>query len=108
MLNRLVRTYLEIVGEQLHERARTFAARLGEAGFKVINDVVFNQVLVGCADERQRDTLVGTIQRSGECWVGGSTWFGQPVIRVSVCSWATTEQDIARSVAAFVAARGQP
>jgi hypothetical protein len=27
------------------------------------------------------------------------------VIRISVCSWATTEDDISRSVLAFVAAR---
>ena len=93
--------------ELLHERARSFAAQFRSAGFEVLNDVVFNQVVVGCGDERQRDALVGAIQRSGECWVGGSSWFGRPVIRVSVCSWATTEQDVKRSVAAFVAARGK-
>lgn len=91
--------------ELLHERARSFAAGFRAAGFDVLNDVVFNQVVVGCGDER--DALVGAIQRSGECWVGGSSWFGRPVIRVSVCSWATTEQDVARSVAAFVAARNE-
>ncbi len=92
--------------ELLHERARSFAAQIRSAGFQVLNDVVFNQVVVGCGDERQRDALLGAIQSSGECWVGGSTWFGRPVVRVSICSWATTEQDVSRSVAAFVAARG--
>jgi len=32
-------------------------------------------------------------------------WEGEPVIRVSVCSWATTALDVDRSVAAFVEAR---
>lgn len=44
---------------------------------------------------------------SGECWCGGSQWQGKPVIRVSVCSWITTADDVSRSVAAFVAARDQ-
>jgi hypothetical protein len=30
---------------------------------------------------------------------------GKAVIRISVCSWATTEKDITRSVRAFIAAR---
>jgi hypothetical protein len=32
-------------------------------------------------------------------------WNGEPVIRVSVCSWVTTAADVDRSVAAFVEAR---
>ncbi|TNF90077.1 MAG: aspartate aminotransferase family protein, partial [Gammaproteobacteria bacterium] len=42
---------------------------------------------------------------SGECWVGGTTWQGRHVIRISVCSWATTEADVGRCVEAFVDAR---
>jgi hypothetical protein len=45
------------------------------------------------------------IQRSGECWCVGATWNGEPVIRISVCSWATIEVEVKRSVAAFVKAR---
>ena len=47
------------------------------------------------------------IQESGECWVGGASWDGKAVIRISICSWATTEDDITRSVSAFVAARNK-
>ena len=47
------------------------------------------------------------IQDSGECWVGGATWNGKAVIRISVCSWVTTEDDINRSVNAFKTARKQ-
>lgn len=31
---------------------------------------------------------------------------GETAIRLTVCSWATTAQDIERTVAAFIAARG--
>ena len=47
------------------------------------------------------------IHDSGECWVGGAVWDGKTVIRISICSWATTEYDITRSVKAFVTARNK-
>ena len=34
------------------------------------------------------------IQESGTCWLGGATWKGQNVIRISICSWVTTEEDV--------------
>jgi glutamate/tyrosine decarboxylase-like PLP-dependent enzyme len=91
---------------QLHERAVQFARELNAAGFSIINDVVFNQVLVSPSEEDHvTQKLLETIQASGECWVGGSIWKGKKVIRISVCSWATSEQDISRSVQAFIEAR---
>jgi threonine aldolase len=73
----------------------------GVNGFRVINDVVFNQVLVCCeTDALTVSTLTG-IQQLRECWVGGSVFLGRKVIRVSVSSWATTAEDIARAVRAF-------
>ena len=89
----------------LHERARQFSVELREAGFEVINEVVFNQAMIRVGDQARTDALVAAIQRSGEAWAGGSLWFGEPVIRVSVCSWATTPEDVSRAVAAFVTAR---
>ncbi len=89
----------------LHQRARQFAAELAEAGFEILNDVVFNQVLVSVGNVDETKDIVEHIQQSGECWVGSAQWFDRPVIRISVCSWATTETDISRSVSAFVAAR---
>jgi len=104
-LKALGRSGLAALVEGLHDRAVRFAHGLAEAGFPILNEVVFNQVLVGCPDREQRDRMLDHIQRSGECWVGGADWFGQPVIRVSVSSWATTDDDVARGIAAFRAAR---
>ena len=90
----------------LHQRAVQFAKELIEQDFWVINDVVFNQVLVGFdRDDRYTLDIVEHIQKSGECWVGTSMWDDAKVIRISVCSWATTEEDVSRSARAFIAAR---
>ena len=89
---------------QLCTRARQAAENLAGAGFGVLNDVVFNQVVIGCA-EGERDALLATLQAGGEVWAGPGVWFDRPVIRISVCSWATTPTDITRATAAFVAAR---
>lgn len=89
----------------LHQRANEFAEKLTANSFHILNDVVFNQVLVGFDDERLVVPITKHIQDSGECWVGAGKWQDKAVIRISVCSWATTEDDIERSVDAFVAAR---
>lgn len=85
-----------------HERAVQFAHRLKNIpGFQLLNDVAFNQVLVCCETDDITLKTISKIQELRECWVGGSTWQGKKVIRISVCSWATTESDIDRSVKSF-------
>jgi glutamate/tyrosine decarboxylase-like PLP-dependent enzyme len=91
----------------LHARARQFADELEQQGFEILNDVVFNQVLVACDNDSLTTETIKNIQQSGECWVGGTQWQQRSVIRVSVCSWATTAIDVTRSVKAFIDAREQ-
>lgn len=91
--------------EELQQKAVYFADCLRQAGFCVLNEVCFNQVLVTSGDSQQTKELLKLIQASGECWCGGASWHGEDVIRISVCSYRTTRQDIDRSVRAFVAAR---
>jgi glutamate/tyrosine decarboxylase-like PLP-dependent enzyme len=88
----------------LHERAIQFAHELKNSGFQVLNDVVFNQVLVMCDNDDITSKTLELIQESRECWCGGAQWNNRKVIRLSVCSWATTSDDISRSVKAFVKA----
>jgi len=88
-----------------HERAIQFKEELMEVGFDIVNDVVFNQVLVRCeTDDLTRKTLEN-IQKLRVCWCGGSKWEDRDVIRLSICSWATTERDVSLSVKSFVEAR---
>lgn len=90
--------------EDLQQKAVYFADGLRQAGFRVLNEVCFNQVLVSSGNPQQTKELLKLIQASGECWCGGASWHGDDVIRISVCSYRTTRQDIDRSVQAFVAA----
>jgi len=89
----------------LHQRAAQLAQALRGENFEILNDVVFNQVLVAVNDDETTNNVIAHLQQSGDCWVGGSKWFDRAVIRVSVCSWATTKKDINRTVNAFVEAR---
>src|SRR5450755_1189421 len=61
--------------------ARRFADQLEVAdGVEVMNDVVLNQVLIrfGKGVDVDRDAItdrvIGAVQRSGECWMGATTW----------------------------------
>ena len=90
----------------MHERAVQFADEISALeGFTVLNQVVFNQVVVCCDSDEITNKVLEKIQSLRECWVGGSLWQGRRVIRVSVCSWATTSNDIATSVRSFAKAR---
>jgi glutamate/tyrosine decarboxylase-like PLP-dependent enzyme len=89
----------------LHQRAVQFSEELKANGFEILNDVVFNQVLVSCGNDEITEKTMRHIQDERECWVGGSKWFGKSVIRISVSSWATTQEDVSRSVRSFVASR---
>jgi len=96
---------LEELVDRLCGHAERFAEHLHTKGFRILNDVVFNQVLVACETPELTKATLENIQKSGECWCGGAVWNGEPVIRISVCSWATTLADVERSVSAFVNAR---
>ena len=90
---------------QLIERccahARRFARELGEAGFEILNDVVLNQVLASFGDAQTTLRLIAALQADGECWCGATCWQGRSAMRISVCSWATTDDDVTRSIAAM-------
>jgi glutamate/tyrosine decarboxylase-like PLP-dependent enzyme len=75
------------------------------AGAEVLNDVVLNQVLVRLpGGDNANRAAVAAIQRDGTCWLGGTTWNGEYVLRVSISNWATTDEDVDRSAAAIAAA----
>jgi glutamate/tyrosine decarboxylase-like PLP-dependent enzyme len=90
--------------------AQRMAERLSRAGFRVLNDVVLNQVLVALDPVRAGDDprgrtakLIEGVQREGVCWVGPTVWQGHPAVRVSVSCWQTTAEDIDRAADAIAA-----
>lgn len=82
--------------------AMRFAKELQAAGYEVLNDVVLNQVLVsfGTADETRQ--AIAKIQEDGTCWCSGTEWRGTTAMRISVSSWATTDDDVTKSIEAML------
>jgi glutamate/tyrosine decarboxylase-like PLP-dependent enzyme len=87
--------------------AQRFASKLSAAGYEVLNDVVFNQVLVSFGDPAATARTIAAVQAEGTCWAGPTVWQGRHAMRLSICGWSTTEADVDRSVESIVrAARG--
>lgn len=51
--------------------------------------------------DRHTDRPVTRIERSGESFFGGTTWNHRRCMRLSVCNWRTTAQDLDRAVMAI-------
>ena len=82
--------------------ARRFAAGLRDAGYEVLNDVVINQVLVSFGPPETTLEVMRRLQEDGTCWCGGTVWQGKTAMRISVSSWATTEEDVELSLSAIL------
>ena len=94
--------------EHLCDCAAEFAQKIDQQnGLLVLNDVVFNQVLVGHDHQDKVPQIVQTIQEQGICWCGATVWQNKPAIRVSFCNWATTTNDIDTTVKQFIDANAR-
>jgi glutamate/tyrosine decarboxylase-like PLP-dependent enzyme len=101
-LRSLGREGLADLVERTCRHAARFAAGLQEAGYAVLNEVVLNQVLVSFGDAETTQRVIAAIQSDGTCWCGGTVWQGKTAMRISVSSWATTEEDVERSLEAMI------
>jgi glutamate/tyrosine decarboxylase-like PLP-dependent enzyme len=103
-LRALGRTGLAALVEQSCRHARRFAEGLAAAGHRVLNEVVLNQVLVSFGDRDSTRRVIAAIQADGTCWCGGTVWQEQTAMRISISSWATTDDDVERSLRAMLRA----
>jgi glutamate/tyrosine decarboxylase-like PLP-dependent enzyme len=87
--------------------AQRFAAGLKAAGYQILNDVVINQVLVSFGTPEKTLATIARLQADGTCWCGPTVWQGKTAMRISVSSWATTKEDVDRSLAAMLKAAKQ-
>jgi len=92
--------------ERCCRHARRFADGLQAAGYAVLNDVQLNQVLVSFGDAAETERVIATIQEDGTCFCGGTVWQEHTAMRISVSSWATTEEDVERSLEAMIRCAG--
>ncbi len=70
---------------------------------EIVAAPIINQGLVRFLDangqhDRTTDAVIARIQAGGIAWFGGATWRGRRVMRISVCNWQTTDDDIDRTL----------
>lgn len=79
-------------------------------GAEMLAEPVINQGLVRFLDprpgasesdhEQRTNEVIAAILASGEAFFGGVTWRGRRAMRVSVCNWQTSDDDVRRVVSA--------
>ena len=105
-LRSLGRSGLADLVERTCRFAARFASVLLDAGAEILNDVVLNQVVVSFGDEARNRAVLARVADDGTCWCGPTVWRGRTALRISVSSWATTADDVERSLAAILRAAG--
>lgn len=106
-LRSLGRAGLADLVERCCHHATRFAEGLRAAGYGVLNEVALNQVLVSFGDDETTRRVIAAVQQDGTCWCGGTVWQGRAAMRISVSSWATTDDDVERSLAAIIRLAGE-
>ncbi|HEU4579730.1 MAG TPA: pyridoxal-dependent decarboxylase [Polyangiaceae bacterium] len=100
--------------EDCCRHARSLVAGAGRLpGVEVVSAPLINQALLrfpdprpgaGPADhDRRTEEVMARINATGEALFTGTRWREQRCMRVSVCSWLTSDRDVERAVAAIAA-----
>ena len=91
------------------DHAHSLTTRIGALpGAELLWEPIINQGLVrfpangaaaNAADhDRRTEEVMAAVNASGEAFFSGTTWRGMRCMRISVCSWMTTEEDVDRTV----------
>src|SRR5262249_24228225 len=80
---------------------------------EIVAEPVINQGLVRFlgpdgTQDRAPDEVIARIRAQGVAWFGGATWNGRRVMRISVCNWLTSEQDIDRALESVAEVLAEP
>jgi glutamate/tyrosine decarboxylase-like PLP-dependent enzyme len=102
----LGRSGVEALVDRCCAHARRFATGLEQAGFEILNEVELNQVVVSFGDEARNHAVVQAINEEGVCWYGPTSWRSRSGMRISVPCWATTEEDVDRSLESMIRSAG--
>ena len=109
-LRSLGREGVDDLVERTNRLAKRFAQLLEESGrAEILNEVVFNQVLVRwLAEDGDHDSfndeVISRVQADGTAFFSGTTYEGKRLMRISVSDWATDDDDVDRSVEALLRA----
>jgi glutamate/tyrosine decarboxylase-like PLP-dependent enzyme len=116
-LRQLGRSGIAELVERACAHAYAIVTRIGGLpGAEVIWEPTINRGLVRFLDpragaseldhDRRTDEVIGRIVAGGEAFFGGTTWRGKRCMRVSVCNWQTSDNDVDRAVAGARSALG--
>jgi glutamate/tyrosine decarboxylase-like PLP-dependent enzyme len=97
--------------ERCCKHAHSIVTRIGAlSGAEMLWEPTINQGLVRFLDQssnaaeedhdRRTDAVIQEILKTGEAFFGGTTWRGRRAMRVSVCNWRTSDEDVERVVQA--------
>jgi glutamate/tyrosine decarboxylase-like PLP-dependent enzyme len=97
--------------ERCCRHAYAIVTGIGELkGAEVMWKPTINQGLVRFLDQRagatpedhdrRTDEVIAEILKTGEAFFGGTTWRGRRAMRVSVCNWQTSDEDVQRVIRA--------
>ncbi len=110
-LRELGRDGLADLVRRTSRHARTLAEGIGALpGAELVGVSELNQALVRFHDpstsatvqdhNARTDRIIATVNASGEALFGGVDWRGRRCMRISVCNWRTTEDDLTRTIEA--------
>ncbi|HEU4509416.1 MAG TPA: pyridoxal-dependent decarboxylase [Pyrinomonadaceae bacterium] len=106
-LRQLGRSGVARIVEDCCEHARSLTLRIGELpGAEMLREPLINQGLVRFLDPRpgatdadhdqRTEVVIAAILNTGEAFFGGTTWRGRRAMRISVCNWQTSAEDVDR------------
>ena len=95
--------------ERCCAQARSLVTQIGRLpGAELVFEPQINQGLVRFLDlkagaseqdhDRRTDEMIAKINAAGEAFFSGTTWRGRRAMRVSVCNWQTSIEDVTRTV----------
>jgi len=110
-IRELGRTGVADLVDRCCRHARALVAGMGALeGAEVMWEPMLNQGLLRFPDpapgatetdhDAHTDAVIARIVATGKVFVGGTTWRGRRCMRISVCNWRTTEEDVAVAVEA--------
>lgn len=110
-LRQLGRSGIAELVERCCQHAHTLVTQIGRLrGAEMLWEPIINQGLVrfpynapgapATDHDSHTDEVIAAINASGEAFFSGTTWRGRRAMRVSVCNWRTSDEDVQRSVSA--------
>jgi glutamate/tyrosine decarboxylase-like PLP-dependent enzyme len=109
-LRELGRNGVAALVERCCRHAHSLVTLMGNVpGVEVLWEPTINQGLVRFLDskpgasqedhDRRTDEVIASILAGGEAFFTGTTWRGRRAMRISVCNWQTSDEDVQRAVA---------